>query len=317
MTQRLRDWREIVQTAAAAVAAGKIKQLPDGSAGIFGGLNAADSGDSVAWQRIDQFIVPKNSAIALLDGGRAFWDKTNAYMTYFRKQNDGDFYAGRVVGDALVGSTTCVVNFNQGTREGYDYDIGVDPFSSVIIGGATLLSRGGAYEFVLAATNEAEKVDVLCNDGFATGAGGIVEGAFTVVTDDSSTNAIFSIGVASATHATAFASIANGIGFQVKNHDTKIYALSQTASVTVNPTDTTKTYTAGAGNRVEVWIDLRIPAAPVMYVNGVPVLTSTVFNISASAVAWKLIAHLVKASSTDTMDVQVEWLRARLQQTSP
>src|SRR5262249_39011997 len=153
--------------------------------------------------------------------------------------------------------------------------------------------------------------DALSDDGFATVACGIVEARVKVVADDSGTAGGFSIGIARGTNATAFTSVANYLGIQLKAHDGKIYALSKaTGGITVPLTDTTKTY--AVGTRFELWFDLRNPAACAVYVNGVQVLSGTVFDISASAAAWFLLAHLVKAASADTFQVQVDGLTARL-----
>lgn len=319
---RVRDRDAILLQALANLAAGTVKQLPSGQAGIFGGLNSATSGDLVMWQTKDQFQLPKLSTVNLLDGGRAYWSVANGYVTYARAANSQDFYIGRVVGDALAGSTTVVINFNVPETDIYDYVLSRDPFQSLFVGTRAigtldLQDRGGALEFSLAATNEAEKVDALGSDGFATGAGAIVEGAVTVIADDSSTNAVFSVGIASGTNATALTNVANYLAIQLKNHDTHIYAISGTGSGTVTTAQTDTTVTYAVGTRFEFWFDLRNPAAVAIYVNGLRVLSSTTFNVNGSASAWKLLAHLVKASSTDTMDVQVEWLRARLQQLSP
>lgn len=317
---RLRDKFEVLETANAALAAGLVKQLIHGEAGLYGGLNSAASGDAVTWQTKDQFVLPKLSTISILAGGRVYWNVVNGYCTYNRSANSQDFYIGRAMADALNGTTTVTVNLNIPHRDLYDFDLSRDPFQTVFVGTRAigtldLQDRGGSIELSLAGTNEAEKVDALGSDGFATAAGAIIEGAITVIADDNSTNATFTIGAASGTNATAFSNAAQYIGFQVKHADTHIYALSSDGTTTVAATDTTKTY--AVGTRFEFWIDMRTPGACVMYVNGVQVLSATTFGVSAATAAWKLLAHLVKTSSTDTMDVQVEWLKCRLQQQSP
>ena len=155
------------------------------------------------------------------------------------------------------------------------------------------------------------KIDALggAEEGFSTLANSIIEAAFTVTVDDTGTAAVFAIGVASGSDATAFTNITNSLGVQVKHHDGKIYAESATAALQVSPTDTTKTY--AVGTRVEVWFDMRNPASCAIYVNAVPVLTGSVFDVHTAAVDWFLIAHLVKTSTTDAMKVRVDWLRQR------
>jgi hypothetical protein len=308
---RYRDWDSILKTLAAAASVGDLHQLRDGRPGYMTGLNAAgNAGDQRTFQASDQVTLPKAPNIALLDGGRAYWQRANGYVSFNTTPGGRDFYCGRIVGDALPAATQVVVNL--GIDAGYDLDLAAKPFAAAPVltaGNPTIARYGGAHLLKLDATNEAQKIDGLSDDGFATGACAIVEAIVKVIADDSSTNGVFSIGVASGTHATAFTSIADSIGVQVKNHDGKIYAESKTAGVTVAPTDTTKTY--AVGTPFEIWIDMRIPAACKIYVNGVQVLTATVFDISASAVAWYLLCHLVKASSTDTFQVQVNRLTAR------
>lgn len=74
-------------------------------------------------------------------------------------------------------------------------------------------------------------------------------------------------------------------------------------------TDSTLDYTEGT--RFEVWMDFRDPASVKIYVNGAQVLTGTTFNVNASVATWKPLVHVEKTSSTDTYEIDVEWLRAR------
>jgi hypothetical protein len=302
---RVRDRNDIRQIAGAAVVSGEVHQLANGLAGYKKGLTSAAINDAVAYESWGQVTLPKAANICLLDGGRAYWDHTNQVVT-FKRTSARDFLLGSIVGDAAAADASCTVNLNE--HPYYDLDLYRDrvTVTPVLTAGAPSFSN---KIFLLDNTNEAEKIDAINVDGFSTGSKCIIEAAINVTADDSSTHAIFSIGAASGTHATAFTSITNSIGIQVKAHDTKIYAESVTAATTVAPTDTTKTYTAGT--RFEVWIDLRNSSAPAIYVNGVRVLAATVFDVHTSAVDWFLIAHLVKTATTDTMQVAVDWLRAR------
>src|SRR5262249_48072547 len=160
-----------------------------------------------------------------------------------------------------------VVNLN--VHPPYDLDLAAKPFTQVPVltaGSPSITRNGGAHLLKLDATNEAPKIDALSDDGFATVACGIVEARGQVVAGDSGTAGVFSIGIGSGTNATAFSSVANYLGIQLKAHDGKIYALSKaTGGITVPATDTTKTY--AVGTRFEVWFDLRNPAACAVYVN--------------------------------------------------
>ncbi|MBX3451016.1 MAG: DUF2190 family protein [Planctomycetaceae bacterium] len=96
-------------TALAALSGGYVLQLPDGSAGIVPSDVAA--GDVASAETAGLFRLPKAADIALLDGGRAFWDRSARAVT-FRKVNDRDFYLGHIVGDQAATATQVVVNLN-------------------------------------------------------------------------------------------------------------------------------------------------------------------------------------------------------------
>lgn len=312
---RSRD--EIRVTAAAAVASGECWQLSDGRAAVYSGLNAAASGDRTNFTTTGQFTFTKTSGVVLLDGGRAYWDHSVNAVT-FRKVNDRDFYLGRVVGDAASADTTCVVNIN--VDPAYDVDIARDPVASVIVGTAAAgafgypVRVGGSHILELTATNEAQKVDLLSVDGFAKGANAIIEGAFRVISDGAGTVVDVSLGVANATHASDADSITESVFIHLDANNTNINAESDDGTTEVNATDTTTDYTEGSAvaNRVEFWMDMRNPADVQIYVNGVLMLGSTVFNVDAATGPFFLLAHLEKSSSTDTYKIAVDWLRARL-----
>ncbi len=304
-------------TLQAAANPGELRQGPDGRAYYLKVASTTSIGGSVGDQKRyedgDQVTVAKTAGICFLDGGRVFWDRS-ARACHFKQVDDADFYAGVAVGDAASGDTTMTLKLN--VAQSHKVELARDPFTPVPIGtpaeSVLLRRRGGAHLFTLDATNEAQKIDSLTDagDGFSAASNPIFEAVAKVVADDSGTAAIFSLGLATATHATAFTSIANYIGIQVKNHDLKIYAASKaTGGVTVAPTDTTKVY--AVGTRFEVWIDLRNPAAAAIYIDGVRVLSSTVFDVSFFAATWYMLAHLVKTATTDTMQAQVEhaWVR--------
>lgn len=305
-----REWREIRKVVGEAAAAGDVYQLADGRAGVMTGLNAAAVNDQRNFETAGQFTFTKPTTFALLDGGRVYWDGLNNALSYYRVNNQ-TFYLGRAVGDQAATATTAVVNINIEGRE--DIDLARDPFASVAVktAGAPSLTRlGGAHLLAIDNTNEAQKIDALTQDGLVTAGDGIVTARLRVAADDSSTHAIFSLGVASGTHATAFTSITDYLGIQVKAGDGKIYALSSDGTTTVAATDTTKTY--AVGTPFEVWFDLRNPASVGIYVNGVQVLTGTTFSLAqVGATALYLLAHLVKTLTTDTMSVQVDSLRFR------
>ena len=308
--------RDMLQlTAGAAITAAEIWQLRDGRCARKEG-GGASSGALVSFNAADPWVVPKTAGIVILDGGRVYWDWSANAATYC-KVNDRDFYMGRSVGDAASANTSLTVNFNIPEFSIYDYDIARVPFATSIIGtqalgGLALNGRGASQNFKLDATNEAQKIDILSRDGFATGACPIIEAMFRVIADDSGIAAKFSFGIASGTHATAVTSITSRLMFQLSAHDGNIYALAGDGTHTVAPTDTTVDY--AVGTRHEAWLDCRDSSNVKLYIDGVRVLSGTTFNISSSATTWYLLAHLVKTAATDTAEIDVERLLARLAQ---
>jgi len=304
------------KTAVAAVAAGEVHQLADGRAAVYTGLNAAATNDSTNWNTSGKFTLIKTAGFVALAGGRAYWDHSANKVNY-KKVSDRDFYLGRFVEDATSASTSCVVDVN--VDPAYDLDLSRDPMISVLAGTAAAgafgypVRLGGAQVLELTATNEAQKVDLLSVDGFATGANAIIEGAFRVLSDGAGTVVDASLGVANGTHATDADSITESVFIHLDANNTNINAESDDGTTEVAATDTTTDYTEGSAlaTRVEFWMDMRDPADVQIYINGSLVLGATVFNVNAAAGPWFLLAHVEKSSSTDTYKLAVDWLRAR------
>lgn len=302
----------VAYTAQAGLATGELIQLPDGRAGV---VDKATSSGGLTTPFVTQvWDITKTAGVVFLDGGRVYWDHSANAATY-KKVNDRDFYIGRAVGDAASASTTARVAINIDPR--YDIDILRDPFTTAFtgtqaLGGLALLHRGGLHA-VLSSTNEAQKVDALSVDGFATGANAIIEFAFRVISDGAGSNTDVSIGVANGTHASDADSITESLFIHLDGNDVDINAESDDGTTEVASTDTTINYTEGSSvsERVEVWMDMRNPADVQIYVNGSLVLGSTVFDVSAATGPWKLLFHVEKSSSTDTYEIALDWLRCR------
>lgn len=304
-----KDVPDIQMIAQASFAAGKIWQLRDGRAGYFKGLNAAAVTDQVKFGPQDQITVPKNTGYALLDGGPVYWDRTNSLATFKRLGANRGFFLGSAVGDAPSAATSVLVANN--VKPVYDLDLAQMPYTTTVIGtqaagglGAPGL-RGGALDFLLTNTNQAQKVDALSVDGILTGSKGIVRTAIRVLDGGAATNAKFYLGLASASHATDPTAVTEYVYFEIDSNVTKINAQSADGTHSTPKTDTTKTYTVGT--RVELWIDIRNPALTTLYVDGVQVLAATTFDLSAGAQNLFLLAWLGKVASTDTMEVAVDW----------
>lgn len=308
------DW-----TADAAYSAGDVIQLPDGRAGVI----AADvvSGGLVGVYVTGIFKMLKTATMVLLKGGRAFWD-ASADKVYFRAINDADFYAGRITADATSAATECYVSLN--THVKYDIDADITSGLSVPVGTAAAGAfgrgvgwKGAGINLNLTATSEAQKIDWLSKDGFGVGANAIVEFAFCVPTGSAAGGAQdLSIGVASATHASDADAIAEHVFMHFDGNAVKLnFQSKSTGKVTVTAQDSLTTLTAGqtnaAGVRKEVWLDMRDPADVQCYVDGANVLPSSVFDVSGATTLY-LLAHLEKTTGTETAEVDVDFLRARL-----
>src|SRR4051812_32645727 len=99
------------RVATAALAGGAMIQDYDGKAGLVAGLNAVAIGDTFTLQKEGVVELPKTASIVLLAGGRAYWDRANAKVTF--KRVTGGFYLGVVQADAASADATCLVNLNK------------------------------------------------------------------------------------------------------------------------------------------------------------------------------------------------------------
>lgn len=313
---RYLDTPDLTVTLAAAASAAQLRQLADGRVGWMQNLSTAGAiGDRRIFATGDQVSIPKTTGICFLDGGRAYWDRS-ARAGHYKQVDDQDCYIGTCVGDAASADSTMIVNLNIAQQ--HKMNLVTMPFSTAIVGtqalgGLALNRRGGALNFVLNATNEAQKLDALSKDGFGINANSIVEFAFNIISDGSGTVVDVSLGVANATHATDADSITNHLFLHLDANATAIKLQSKsTGKSTVTATDTTTVYVEGAGNanRVEGWMDFRNPADVQVYVNGVNVLPASVFDLSGATTLY-LLSHIEKTASTDTYEFDAEWMFAR------
>lgn len=307
-------------TLGGALGSGEIWQLKDGRAAFHDSSTAATSGDKVYLRTDGQVTVAKTNGVVILDGGRVYWDHS-ANSAHYKAVNDRDFYLGTAVGDWASGDTQMLVNLNVVPAYLVDYSAG-GPEGAFItsitgtqaLGGLELLRRGGSHSFILSATSEAQKLDALSVNGFATGSNWIVEGAFRVVSDGAGTVVDANLGLASATHATDADSIAEHLFVHLDANNTNINLQSKDGTTTVTATDTTTDYTEGStlATRVEFWIDGRDPADIQCYVNGSLVLGASIFRLDNAVGPLFLLAHVEKTSAADTYTVSLDFLRVRI-----
>jgi hypothetical protein len=123
-----------------------------------------------------------------------------------------------------------------------------------------------------------------------------------------------SIGIANGTHATDADSITEHVFIHLDANATAIKAQSKDGSTTVTATDTTAVYVEGSAtaNLVYVTMDMRDPADVQIYVNGVLVLPSTVFNVNAAVGPWHLLFHIEKTSAADVYELDLHEMRVRI-----
>lgn len=299
-------------TLAASAGAGEVRQLSDGRAGYLA-TTAKSSGDVTDYTTDGVVTIPKATGVYILDGGRVFWDHSANNATY-KTANDRDFYIGTAQGD--YGSGDAFLNVNLNRQQSNILDIARDAWVDAVIGTQAVGAfgparrRGGSHNILITATNEAQKVDILTRDGFSKDANAIAELIFNVISDGSGTVVDVSLGIANGTNATDADSITESVFIHLNANSTTIYAESDDGTTEVAATDTTITYTEGTP--VEVWFDFRDPADVQIYVNAALVLGSTTFNVNAATGPFKLLAHVEKTSSTDTYELDVNRLVARL-----
>ena len=316
----VRGRHELRDIATATIASGEIQCMNDGRAGVRTGLNSAASNDPVGFATEGQFTVTKATSLVFVDGCPVYWDHSANAAVLF-PASDKDFYLGTCVGDVASTTLTCVVNLN--VRPSYKIDLGrnslEDEFLSVIVKtvvGSTTVEvphirrMGGTHSLIFGATAEAQKLDLLSQQGFAVGSNWVVEGGFNII-DDGDAGAIdFNIGVANATHASDADSITESCFLHLDGNDLNLFAESDDGTTEVAATDTTTDIVLATP--VHFVIDGRDPADIQIYVNGVLQLTSTTFVLTAATGPLKLLAHLEKSSDDTTADYRINYLRVRV-----
>lgn len=309
------DWTPTV-----ALTAGEVFQLPWGEAAVAHSDIAAAVQGSV--RITGKHLVKKTSSVFITDGQPVFWDHSANTATY-APASDRDFYLGVAADDAASADTTMYVWLNRKPEYKIDLARGgiADEFLTVVVktvvGSTTVevphLERyGGTTAMIFGATAEAQKLDLLSQQGFATGSKWIVEGGFNVIDDGDASAIDFNIGVANGTHATDASAATNRCYLHLDGNSLDLYAESSDATTTVALTDTTTNIVLGTP--VHFVMDGRDPADVQIYVNGVLQLTSTVFDMSAAAGPLKLLAHLEKTSDDTTADYRINYLRVRTMQ---
>lgn len=300
----------------AAVSGGEVIQLQDGRAAVLpvdlasGALGAAET--EGVWTCL------KTADIVFVAGQPVYWDHSANTATY-APASDRDFFLGSAYTDTAGSASTVKVVLNK--RPSYNIELQRDEFLTVIVktvvGSTTvevphLRQFGGTTAMIFGATAEAQKLDLLSQQGFAKGSNWIVEGGFNVIDDGDAAAIDFNIGVANATHATDADSITESVFLHLDGNDLNLFAESDDGTTEVAATDTTVNIVLGTP--VHFVMDGRNPADVQIYVNGILMLGSTVFDVDAATGPLKLLAHLEKTSDDTTADYRINYLRVRTSQ---
>lgn len=301
-------------TAVAAVTGGQVVQVSDGRAGVVPtDLDAAALG-SASVEGV--FVVAKTTSVVWVDGMELWWDHSANAATY-APANDNDFYLGVAQGDAAAADTTGKVRLN--VKPSYLIDLQTGAFQTLVVKtvvGSTTVEvphievQGGSSSLIFGATAEAQKVDLLSTRAFALGSNWIVDGIFNVIDDGDDAAIDFNIGVANATHASDADSITESVFLHLDGNSLDLYAESDDGTTEVAATDTTVNIVLGTP--VHFLMDGRDPADVQIYVNGVLMLTGSVFDVSAATGPLKLLAHLEKTANDTVARYNVDQLRVRI-----
>ena len=303
-------------TAAAAYTAGQVIQLASGLAAVP--ANDIASGDLGGFQTCGTHRVAKTASVVIVDGQPVYWDHSANTATY-APASDRDFFIGCAADDAASAATTVDVLLN--VKPTYKIELGrfgiehefLTVVVKTVVGSITvevpsLTMQGGAAKMIFGATAEAQKVDLLSQQGFAVGSNWIVEGGFNLIDDGDATAIDFSIGVASGTHATDADAIAESVFLHTDGNTVDIFSESDDGTTEVAAEDTTVNY--ALGTPVHFVIDGRSPAGVLIYINGVARGTGP-YVLSAATGPLKLLAHLEKTSDDTTADYRINYLRVR------
>lgn len=298
--------------APAAGACGQVIQLADGRAGVVVGADASSasyaSGATITVAVAGQYEVSKTASIALLAGGRAYWDRSANSATF--SEASGDFYLGCVVDDVAGSASKVVVDLNK--KPVYRIELGKGGWTNEATNGLGVAATAlGGNELTLAfdAVAEAAQAALYSNDTVPVADGPIFEGQVAVYDIGDAAALDISIGVANGSHATDFDSVTEACIFHLDGSALDILAESDDGTTEVAATDTT--VNAVDNTYLDFWIDCRDPSDIQMYIDGVNVLPSSVFKLDAAVGPIFPIVHIEKTSDDTTSDVRVKHLAIR------
>jgi len=301
--QYYREAGTIPFTAAAALAAGQVVQLPDGRAGVITGAGALAIGDAGAAHIAGHFVVAKTTSVVLLDGQRLYWVKSTGKVSYA-----GDFFVGTCVGDAASAATTCTVDLNNDSLAAIDLRDGYWNESSSLGLGVVALP-GGGVKLAFDAVAEVARAALMSARTLPIAAGIIFDTELAIFDIGDAAALDISIGLASAGHDTDMDAVAETVLFHLDGSGLSVNCESDDGTTEVAATDSTVDLVDDTFAHLA--IDARDLTDVKFYINGVQVLSGTTFDVSAASGPWYAILHMEKTSDDTTADVRARNLRAR------
>ena len=295
------DW-----TPTAAVTAGEVVQITDGRAAFAPTAIAAGVKGAVRVSGIADLA--KTASMVIVKGSRLYWD-ASASKVHLLQVSSTDFFVGVAQEDAVAAATTVEVALNVDAA--YKLSLG-DGFSSLPISNAGwphIVGHREGVSFIFDATAEAQKLDALSQRSVAVGTPGVVEALVSINVNGDDAAFDLNIGLANATHATDADTITESLFLHVDGASLNLNLESDDGSTEVASTDSTVDGVLLTPFLVQ-W-DLRSWADPQVYINGVNVLPSSVFDISAATGPMKLLAHMEKSSNDSPGNVTVHSLGFR------
>lgn len=295
---------------AAGYTSGQMLQLADGRAAYVLGLRSLSSGDMAALKTTGQVTLAKTASVVCLKGSKAYWDKSANTVTPLQAMGTNDFYVGTFSADAAAADTTAIVDLN--VQPSYLIELGRGEWESTPVytnGTAAVTFTGGTTKLSMSNTAEVSKLDIISKQSFLAGEAWIAEGKMAIYDIGDAAALDINVGVANATHASDADEITESVLLHFDGNALDIKAESDDGTTEVAATDTT--VNAVDDTYFQFAIDARDPSDVQIYVNGVLVLASTVFDISEAAGPLKALVHVEKTSDDTTVDVRVSELTVR------
>lgn len=293
------DW-----TPTAAVVAGEILHLPDGRAAWAPTAIAAGVAGSVQVSGIVRLA--KTATMVMLKGTKIYWDHSASAASILFGANTADYFVGTAIVTAASADTTVDVNLNVEPQ----YTLALrDGFTAVPIPAITanpagmMFAHGNGVSMVFDTAAEAEKFDALSTRGVAVSTPGIVSALVNIVQNGDDAAFDFNVGLANASHATDADLITESLFAHIDGASLNIMAESDDGTTEVAATDTTVDAVVGTPFLVQ-W-DLTVNSDIQMYINGVAVLTASVFDLSLATGPLKLLVHMEKTANNSPGSVTV------------